>query len=219
MATLMHQTCIIFDLDGTLVDSERLCNQAFIDLIPNLRLDTDELVTRFRGMKLSEIITALESEIGVALSDDFVAKYRAHVSNLFDTNLRPFPGVIDALDQLKLPICVASSGPSTKINQALRVAKLSRYFENRVFSSYDVGSWKPDPGLFLHAAQEMGVSPANCIVIEDSLVGISAAHAAGMPCIFFNPTGISISELAAAVFGNYANLQCVIDSIIDARVS
>lgn len=172
--------CIIFDLDGTLVDSEPLCNQAFIDTIPDLRLPLNELIVRFRGRKLTEIFKDIESMIGHKLPDDIETTYRARVEVLFQSSLETFPDVYKTLQNLDVPICIASNGPQNKIKSALVKTKLIDFFDRKTFSSFDIGKWKPDPGLFLHAASEMGVDPHSCIVVEDSAVGIKGAQAAGM---------------------------------------
>ena len=92
------------------------------------------------------------------------------------------------LDSLSYSKCVASSGPPAKILQALEVSGLASYFGRFLFSSYDIGFWKPDPGLFLHAAQAMGFMPSQCVVVKDSDVGIQAAIAAGMKAFHFLPS-------------------------------
>ena len=66
-----------------------------------------------------------------------------------------------------------------KISLNLGLVNLLDRFENRIYSSYDIGSWKPNPGIFLHAAKEMGFTPGECIVVEDSASGIRAAVAGG----------------------------------------
>jgi len=76
-----------------------------------------------------------------------------------------------------------------KIRQSLKLTGLDIFFDNNIFSLYDVQSWKPEPGLFIHAAQAMGYSPSDCIVIEDSEVGLAAAEAAGMHAVLYNPFG------------------------------
>ena len=180
---------VIFDLDGTLVDSEKLCNQAFLDLIPELDLTVDQLVCRFRGSKLSVIMEGLSRLIGRPLPSDFEADYRIRVTELFESELRPMPNADEVLTRLDVPYCIASSGPPSKIHKALEVSGLGRYFDNNVFSSYDVRSWKPEPWLFLHAAHIMGFLPESCCVVEDSLPGIQGANAAGMRAFWYNPQG------------------------------
>ncbi|BAZ37148.1 HAD-superfamily hydrolase subfamily IA, variant 3 [Calothrix sp. NIES-4101] len=174
----MKPFCVIFDLDGTLVDSERLCNQAFIDLLPFLIDSVDNLMCRYRGKKLAVILADLELRYGVKLPIDFEARYRQRVDELFEFYLQPIIGVPEMLKTLEYPFCIASSAPIAKIRKALNVTNLSHYFGDRLFSSYDISSWKPEPGLFLYAASKMGFSPEHCVVIEDSDVGIEAARLA-----------------------------------------
>lgn len=181
--------CIIFDLDGTLVDSEPACNQAFLDLLPDLRDDVVELTARYRGRRLHEILYDLEVRLGRKLPQDFEHNYRARVNAIFDDELQAMPEAEEALSAATTAMCVASNGPATKIRRALDLTGLSRFFGDRVFSSYDVGFWKPDPRLFLHAARTMGFAPDRCIVVEDSSVGITAAIAAGMQPIQYLPHG------------------------------
>ncbi|QLE58372.1 HAD-IA family hydrolase [Nostoc sp. TCL26-01] len=176
----MKHLCVIFDLDGTLVDSERLCNQAFIDLLPFIHESVESLILRYRGRKLALILADIEKRYGEKLPIDFEATYRHRVDELFEFYLQPIPGVPEMLKTLEYPVCIASSAPIAKIRKALSVTGLSHYFGNRLFSSYEVGSWKPHPGLFLYAASKMGFSLESCVVIEDSDVGIQAAHSAGI---------------------------------------
>jgi len=175
----MSGLCVIFDLDGTLVDSEALCNQAFLDLLPQLNETVDASMLRYRGKKLAAILADIENRLGRKLPEAFEQHYRQRVSELFCSELKPMPGVIEMLDALKLPKCIASSGPMPKIRQSLEISGLAPYFGDNLFSSYDVGSWKPEPVLFRHAANAMAFAPAQCVVIEDSDVGIEAAIAAG----------------------------------------
>ncbi|MEF3075609.1 HAD-IA family hydrolase [Methylobacter sp. Wu1] len=176
----MTLICVIFDLDGTLVDSERLCNQAFLDLLPQLTDTVESLIQRYRGKKLAQIFSDLERHLCQNLPDNFEHHYRQRVTELFSSELKPMPGVIEMLETTNFPKCIASSGPPLKIRQALEISGLAPYFGNNIFSSYEVGSWKPDPGLFQYAANAMGFLPGQCVVIEDSEVGIEAAAAAGM---------------------------------------
>ena len=90
------------------------------------------------------------------------------------------PGVVEALDRITLPTCVASSGTHDKIRFTLGLTGLYERFAGRIFSAYEVARGKPAPDLFLYAASRMGADPAACAVVEDSPYGIEAARAAGM---------------------------------------
>lgn len=176
----------LFDLDGTLVDSERLCSRALAELLPMLDDPVDVLTARYRGLKLAAILTDLEARLGAPLPADFETRYRARLGALFARELRPMPGAAEMLARLPFQRCVASSGPTAKIAQALELCGLATFLPHR-FSAYEVGAWKPDPGLFLHAARVMGYPPERCVVIEDSEVGLQAAQAAGMRAVHFAP--------------------------------
>jgi HAD superfamily hydrolase (TIGR01509 family) len=201
-----NELCVIFDSDGTLVDSEALCNQAFVDLLPELDEPVQALTQRYRGKKLAVILADLEARIGHGLPEHFEQQYRGRVSELFAQGLKPMPGVVEMLSTLPFATCVASSGPPAKIRQALEVSGLWSYFDGRVFSAYEVGSWKPDPGLFLHAAEAMGFMPQHCAVVEDSDVGVQAALAAGMHAFHYEQNGYASTVGGAVVFHEMSQL-------------
>lgn len=209
----MVETCIIFDLDGTLVDSETLCNQAFLELLPEVNETVEKLVNRYRGKKLTTILGDLEKRIGMKLPEAFEGLYRERVAELFNLCLKPMPGVIDMLESLDCPKCIASSGPPEKIAQALNVSGLAVYFGSNLYSSYIVRSWKPEPDLFLHAAKSMGFMPTNCVVVEDSDVGIQAANAAGITALHYTPHSNEKNEGNVMTFNNMRLLPQLIKSI------
>ncbi|OHX37033.1 haloacid dehalogenase [Methylomonas sp. LWB] len=204
----MNTICVIFDLDGTLVDSEGLCNQAFLDLLPQLNDSLQTLTERYRGQKLSSILNDLENRLGLNLPNLFEQRYRQRVAELFACDLKPMPGVLEMIATLNSPKCIASSGPLPKIRQALDVSGLAAYFGDNLFSSYEIGSWKPDPGVFQYAAREMGFTPNQCAVIEDSEVGVAAAIAAGMTPLYYVQTGVAPSYQTAGhvVFDDMSQL-------------
>lgn len=181
----MTDLLVIFDVDGTLVDSEYLCCQGLADLIPVVHESVDELVLLYRGRRLLDIFADIEKNKKVILANDFEQQYRARVAELFTTHLQSFPGVAAMLATLPFPCCIASNGPIHKIRHALSVTGLSHFFADRLYSSFSVGAWKPDPAVFLYAAEEMDFLPQHCVVIEDSLVGIQAAQAANMQSLRF----------------------------------
>ena len=173
--------CVLFGCDGTLVDSELLGNIALAQRLALACIaETGEALTaRFRGHQLADMLAALERQHRSALPADFVADDRRHAAAIFETGVVAMPGVDAALRRLDLPMCVVSNGPLAKIRQHLRVAGLVRHFGECLFSAYEIGSWKPDPGLFLHAARAMGAAPRDGIVVDDSSAGIEAAGRAG----------------------------------------
>jgi HAD superfamily hydrolase (TIGR01509 family) len=201
--------CIIFDLDGTLIDSEPACNQALLDLLPELPDNLVDLIDRYRGKRLAEIFTDLEIRLGRRLPAEFEQTYRAHVASIFERELKPMPGAEEALTAIKVPMCIASSGPMTKIRHALDLTGLSRFFGQQVFSSYDVGFWKPDPRLFLYAAIKMGFAPDRCAVVEDSSAGIAAAVAAGMKPFHYLPNGVHSVAVGATAIRDLRELASV----------
>jgi HAD superfamily hydrolase (TIGR01509 family) len=199
---------VIFDCDGTLVESEWLGHRAMEEELQKLGIHetAESLTERYRGFKLAEALADLSGIHKVSFDEEFVARYRTRVHHLFSTHLRPVPGIEKLLSRLRIPFCVASSGPMEKIRHSLAVAGLLSYFEGRIFSSYDIQSWKPDPGLFLHAARMMGVPHANCLVVEDSAVGIEAAKFAGMTAILYDPGRIYPSSRADHVVTHMSEL-------------
>ena len=203
---------VIFDLDGTLVDSESICNVAFLDLVPELKaqISVEQLVGRNRGRKFAEIIRDLERDYHLALPSDFEATYRRHVEELFSSELKPVAGVPEMLEAIELPMCVASSGPIAKIRHALETCGLLSRFEGHIYSSYEVGSWKPDPGLFCFAMSQSGFLPNQCAVVEDSEVGIQAAQAAGAKAFYYAPNGVSLEGEGCVIFEKMAALPSLL---------
>ncbi len=209
--------CIIFDMDGTLVDSEPLCNQAFLDLLPDLPLTQQDLVDRFRGKELNTTLAAMEALIGRKLPEDFTESYRAQVKRNFEKSLQAFPHVNETLEALNVKRCIASSAPQSKIEIALGLTGLAHHFGQNIFSAYDIQKWKPDPALFLHAAQHMGATPNECLVVEDSDVGIQAAQAAGMPVLHHRPHGPAFEDVPS--FSNYQDFAELAQATYKARAA
>lgn len=178
----METLAVIFDCDGTLVDSEVLGHEVLCRCVSEfgLELSIKESMRRFKGGKMADCVVELETQIGRRLPETFVPNFRRLCEEVFEERLMPIDGAHQLLTQLQLPYCIASSGPREKIELNLRVTGLTSFFGDRIFSAYDVGVWKPDPGLFLHAAEAMNVSPTRCAVIEDSVPGYEAGVAAGM---------------------------------------
>lgn len=211
---LIQMACLIFDVDDTLVDSETLCNQAYLDLVPEIDVSVEQMVSLFRARKLSEILAEIEVRFKCTLGEAFEPRYRAHVKQLFRDGLREVRGVSGALQAISAPMGVASNGPRAKIDDALGITGLDRFFGENIFSAYDINSWKPAPELFLHAARQMGFAPDQCVVIEDSDVGVSAGLAAGMRVLHYCAEGQSEPREGVIVFDNMAMLPQLVEELI-----
>ena len=140
------------------------------------------------------------------MPSDFERAYRERVEVLFDRELKTMPGVTDMLRLLRGPVYVASSGPLHKMRLALKTAGIASFFGDQLYSSYEVGSWKPEPGLFPHAASSMGFAPEYCVVVEDSEVGVQAACATGIPAFQYLPDDGAAAHPRGVPFADMVDL-------------
>ena len=180
---------VIFDCDGVLVDSEPITNRLMAEDMTahGLPMTRDEAIELFVGGTIQSVFELARSK-GATLPDDWVETFYERMIETLRNEITIIPGiesVLDALDRVGIPYCVASNGPIRKMEATLGETGLWDRLEGRLHSAHDVGVAKPDPGLFLHAALTMGVVPRDAIVIEDSNSGVRAAEAAGMRCYGF----------------------------------
>ena len=177
---------VIFDCDGVLVDSERLAVRVEARLITELGwpLTEQDVLERFVGRSDAFMRGEIEAALGRAVPewDDL---YREHLHAAFRAELTPVDGVAGAIDALTVATCVASSGTHDKMTLTLGLTGLRERFAGRIFSTTEVANGKPAPDLFLHAAEQMDIEPAACIVVEDSRSGVEGARAAGMQVLGF----------------------------------
>ncbi len=173
---------VIFDSDGTLVDSETLGFEALLTLARDygVEMTRAEAMAQMKGESMASCILQLGERAAQPFPHDFEVRARAIMAELFRRHLQPMPGARELLSGLRLPFAVASNGPHEKLALALSLTGLLPLVGEHIYSAFDVGSWKPDPGLFLHAARALGVAPEYCAVVEDSEPGVRAGLAAGM---------------------------------------
>jgi HAD superfamily hydrolase (TIGR01509 family) len=179
---------VIFDCDGVLVDTEVITNDIWVEMAAELgaAVDPKQMMDRIRGAAMHTSMQWLAGELNRELPDDFEAVFRGRAAERFRRDLEPIAGVVELLGALQVPYCVASNGPRHKMNVSLNAAGLMPYFEDRIVSAYEVGLFKPDPGLYLAAAEGLAVESSRCAVIEDSLPGVQAGIAAGMTVFGFS---------------------------------
>ncbi|AQU67181.1 HAD family hydrolase [Streptomyces niveus] len=209
----MSYELVIFDNDGVLVDSEPLSNTILAGYLTELGHPTtyEDSLRDYMGSAVHRVHDLVKERTGQRLPDDFDDTLHSRVFAAFERELNPVDGAVEVLEKLAAdgrPYCVASSGSHERIRVGHRKTGLDRWFEpGIVFSAQDVGRGKPAPDLFLHAAERMGVSPARCVVVEDSPLGVAAARAAGMDVYAFTAmTPAGKLPGATAYFASMAEL-------------
>jgi HAD superfamily hydrolase (TIGR01509 family) len=173
---------VIFDCDGVLVDSEHIATRVHTAVLRDLGwpLSEAEVVDLFMGRSNKSINELTEARLGAEVAGEVERRFLRLYREALDTELTPVAGIVEALDAITLPTCVASSGSHEKMRHTLGHTGLYPRFEGRIFSATEVAHGKPEPDLFLYAAERSGVVPARCVVVEDSQYGVRAARAAGM---------------------------------------
>lgn len=184
----MTPDLVIFDCDGVLVDTEVILQRIDLQLVTELGwpITIDEIREHFLGRKTDQVLAAIEARLGRPVPHGWAQKRRSAYQRACEMELRTVPGVTDAIASIHASgtqTCVASSGSHQAIRHSLGLTGLWSTFEGRVFSSHDVPHPKPAPDVFLLAASNLGVEARACVVIEDSPVGVRAAHAAGMRAV------------------------------------
>lgn len=179
--------CVIFDCDGVLVDSVPISNHVLLEMLTPYGAPEqfEQPLKNFQSGSLKVCFQEIEKIIRQPLPESFEKEFRHRTFEAFRLLLKPVEGIQELLGGLTIPYCVASSGPPEKIRHNLGITNLLEKFEGKIFSSYDIRSWKPAPDLFLHAAEKMKVQAHECVVVEDSLEGIQAAKAGGFDVFGF----------------------------------
>jgi HAD superfamily hydrolase (TIGR01509 family) len=178
---------VIFDCDGVLVDSEVISSRIFTECLAEIgvTLTLEEAMTFCIGKSSTSFAAAIEQEFGITLPAGFIEGRRAQIMNAFTSELQPIEGIPELLAALKLRRCVASNSHIDRVRHALTTTGLLRHLDPHIYTAAMVERGKPAPDLFLFAASQQRVPPDQCLVIEDSLGGVVAARAAGMPVIGF----------------------------------
>lgn len=179
---------IIFDCDGVLVDSEIIASQIESQMLIKLGypISVEEHIKKFTGMNIPTYKKSIKA-LGVVCSDEEIDATQEAVKNALKTQLQPL--MLTVLEDLifnDLQKCVASNSEPDRVRQVLKTTHQDRFFDDKcIFTSSQVKQGKPAPDLFLFAAKQMGYDPKDCLVIEDSIVGIQAAKSAHMSVIAF----------------------------------
>jgi HAD superfamily hydrolase (TIGR01509 family) len=179
---------IIFDCDGVLVDSEVISCRVHAEVLTRhgYPISVEQVFDRFLGRSSRQAHLEVEAELGRSLPDEYHSQLQDELFASFATTMEAMPHIDQALTAIAQPVCVASSGSHARMRVSLGRAKLYDTFAPHIFSASQVQHGKPAPDLFLFAAAQMATSPERCLVIEDSIAGISGALAAGMAVFGFH---------------------------------
>ncbi len=187
--TLRH---VIFDCDGVLVDSEPLSMRADVMLLKQQGIDISEAeaYNRFVGTTFQAMLDMMTEQFGTVFPPDLHAVKNTMVEALYRSELNIVPGVVGVLDDLKargISVSIGSNSPKKRVELAVELTGIADRFD-RIVSYEDVSNGKPAPDIFLRAAKLAGVGIDECLVVEDSLTGVTAAVAAGIRTIGFTGT-------------------------------
>ena len=212
---------VIFDCDGVLVDSERLAVRTEAEILASLGwpLTEAEIVERFVGRSAAHMQLEIERQLGRSI--DWDAEFEPRYREVFERELVPVPGIVEALGEITTPVCVASSGSHDKMRFTLGKTGLFDRFDGQIFSVDQVEHGKPAPDVFLFAAAEMGVPPDRCAVVEDSVSGVRGALAAEMSAFAFAggvTSGGALSIGGAVVFDDMVELPALLRAHEGTRV-
>lgn len=183
----MPHDLVIFDCDGVLIDSELIACATVAACLGEIGIPVtaEEIAGRYIGIGTPAMLLDLESRGGLSFPAEFSERLRWRTAAAFEAELVPMAGAETILAALTCKICVASSSTPQRLRHSLSLVGLLRYFDRHIFSASQVARGKPAPDLFLFAAEQMGVKPDSCVVIEDSVPGVAGATAAGMHVIGF----------------------------------
>lgn len=178
---------VIFDLDGVLVDSERIAYNIWCDLVGQYGKTLDEAgYASAIGTSQEETAMHIMRLTGLNFDVDEICAWAwQELGNRISAGIEPLPGVlplIQGLAEAGYPLAIASNGISGYVTDTLRGAGLIDFFPIRVCID-EVETGKPAPDVYLGAAEKLGVDPRRCLGFEDSRVGVQAAHSAGLKVI------------------------------------
>jgi beta-phosphoglucomutase-like phosphatase (HAD superfamily) len=214
---------VLFDCDGVLVDSERITNGVLRDMLEELgwKLGTDECMRLFLGKAVKDERALIEAKTGQPLTDEWLVRFRERRNVGLMQGVQPIRGAVGAVavvhQRLEGRIACASGADRFKVELQLDRCGLMPYFEGRVFSGHEMPRSKPAPDVYLAAAAALQVDPSRCVVVEDTITGVTAGIAAGATVFGYSPpeAGHDAPQAlraagAARVFADMAHLPALL---------
>lgn len=190
---------VLFDCDGVLVDSETIANRALYRTLQDIGLDMtmEEVANTFTGQSFSNCVLAIGEMLGGPVPDSFVPNNRNYFRTMLKDELVSMSGVERVLKGLTVPFAVVTNSQHREMNNKLLYSGLDNFFPaDRRFDTETMGVAKPDPAIYQLAAKAMGVDITRCLIIEDSLPGITAGVGSGATVWGYRPhlTAAQIAE-------------------------
>lgn len=205
---------VIFDCDGVLVDSERITNTVFAQMLneQGLPVTLDDMFSEFVGRSMTQCLEIIENKLGRPVPERFLDQYDLRTKRALEEELQPVKGIKDALNAIDLPMCVASSGSHEKMRTTLGLTGLLERFTGKLYSVTEVQNAKPHPDVFLYAADKMGGAASRTAVVEDTRLGVRAGIAAGMTVFGYAELSSpqALAEEGAIVFDDMRDLPTLL---------
>jgi HAD superfamily hydrolase (TIGR01509 family) len=222
--TISH---IIFDCDGVLVDSEPLSMRADVEILKRFGIEITETEAhrRFVGRTFEAMLQELTAQRGTVFPEGLLNDKNKRLAELYKSELQLVRGVRDALESIRnlgLTMSIASNSPKERVKLALQLTGLNGYFKDNIVTFEDVPHGKPAPDVFLLAAKKAGVKAADCLVVEDSITGVTSAVEAGCWTLGFTGTndgedahGAKLKDIGAeAIFTKMSDLPALVSSFV-----
>lgn len=221
LPTPMNFDAILFDCDGVLVDSEPLTNGVLCAMLNEAGwlISSDECMATFIGKTVRSEAARIEAHTGRPLTDAWMDEFYARRNVQIERHLQPIAGAIEAVRsvhaRLQGRIACASGADRFKVEMQLRQVGLDALFAGRVFSGHEMPATKPAPDVYLAAAAALGVPPSHCLVIEDTVTGVTAGVAAGATVWGYAPGGMGHSGGDALRAAGASQLLCSMADLPD----
>jgi HAD superfamily hydrolase (TIGR01509 family) len=208
----MRFDAVLFDCDGVLVDSETITNRVLRDMLQEQgwTLTLQECMHLFLGKAVIDLRTEIEARTQKPLTPDWLSEFRQRRNAALQSDIQPIPNIHAAVRQIHAAtggrIACASGADRVKVELVLQQVGLAPYFAGRIFSGHEMPRSKPHPDVYLAAAAHLGVKPARCAVVEDTVTGLRAGVAAGASVFAYVPTGNGHTLLEAGAYVVFADM-------------
>jgi HAD superfamily hydrolase (TIGR01509 family) len=192
-STAPGTVAVLFDCDGVLVDSESITNGVLRDMLEELgwKLTAEECMRIFIGKAVKDERALIEARTGQPLTEDWMTRFRERRNAHLVARVRPIAHAVEAVREVHAMfdgrIACASGADRFKVELQLAKCGLMPFFQGRIFSGHETPRSKPAPDVYLAAAAALGVDPRQCVVIEDTITGVTAGVAAGAKVLGYSP--------------------------------